>query len=141
MKLKIIYDIEIDTDELDFSFSRSSGPGGQNVNKVNTRTELKFNVAESASLTEQQKQRILSRLANRIDKNSCIRVVAQKYRTQAANKNLAIDRFLELLTNALQRRTIRKKTKIPRSVVEKRLKDKRHRSILKKQRSERPELG
>lgn len=119
-----------------FKTSRSSGPGGQNINKVNTRVTLLFNVKESENLSELQKQKILSSYSSRIDKNGILRVISQKYRTQKANRRTAVERLQKLLAEALKIRPSRKKTKIPKSSNQRRLEEKRRRSLLKRQRSE-----
>lgn len=123
-------------EELTFRASRSAGPGGQNVNKVNTRITLLFDVTASRSLSDRQKQLILSRLSTRIDKNGLLRVSAQKFRTQKANRNAAIEKFQKLLAGALKNRSIRKKTRIPFAAKQKRLDEKRKHSQLKKQRTQ-----
>jgi len=136
--LKIIEmsgDIFINEDELIFKVSRSSGPGGQNVNKVNTRVTLFFDVANCGNLSDWQKQRILTRLATRADKNGVLRVVSQKFRTQGANRKAAVERLQELLTDALKTRPIRKKSKVSYAAKQRRLEEKRRRSLLKRQRS------
>ena len=125
----------INKDELVFKVSRSSGPGGQNINKVNTRVTLFFDVANCGSLSDWQKQRILSRLATRADKNGVLRVVSQKFRTQGANRRAAIERLQQLLTDALKTRPIRKKSKVSYAAKQRRLEEKRQRSLLKRQRS------
>lgn len=124
----------IDEGSVDFEFSRSGGPGGQNVNKLNTRVTLLFNVAACTTLTEEQKTRIHRRLPTRISKDGLLRVVSQRHRTQAANKAAAAERFAELIADALKRRTPRKKTRVPRAAVERRLQSKKQRSRLKEQR-------
>ena len=121
--------------ELVFRFSRSAGPGGQNVNKVNTRVTLFFDVAACESFSDIEKKRILRRLATRADKKGVIRVVSQKYRSQGANRRTATERLIELLRGALQKAAVRKKTKLPESAKRRRLEDKRRRSLLKKQRA------
>lgn len=125
----------INEDELVFKVSRSSGPGGQNVNKVNTRVTLFFDVANCGSLSDWQKQRILTRLATRADKNGVLRVVSQKFRTQGANRRVAVERLQELLAGALKTRPIRKKTKVSYAAKQRRLEEKRQRSRLKQQRA------
>jgi len=125
----------INADELVFKVSRSSGPGGQNINKVNTRVTLLFDVANCESLSDWQKQRILTRLATRADKNGVLRVVSQKFRTQRANRNAAVERLQQLLTDALKIRPIRKKSKVSYAAKQRRLEEKRRRSMLKRQRS------
>ena len=128
--------IVIRREEIVFKFSRSSGPGGQNVNKVNTRVTLFFDLANAASFTDAQKSRILRRLATRANKNGVIRVVSQRYRTQKANRECAIERLVELLREALKRRAVRKETPVPKWAKEKRLAEKKRRSQLKQQRAE-----
>ncbi len=132
-----IDNISIREDELIFRASRSGGPGGQNVNKVNTRITLFFDVANCESFSDIQKRRILSRLSTRADKNGLIRVVSQKFRTQKANRRAAVKRLQQLLAEALKTRPVRKKTKIPYAVKQRRLEEKRRRSLLKQQRAKR----
>ena len=125
----------INEDELVFKVSRSSGPGGQNVNKVNTRVTLFFDVANCGILSDWQKQRILTRLATRADKKGVLRVVSQKFRTQGANRRVAVERLQELLSDALKTRPIRKKSKVSYAAKQRRLEEKKRRSLLKRQRS------
>ena len=132
--IRINSKIEISESELLFTTSRSSGPGGQNVNKVNTRVTLFFDVAGSCALSAVEKSRIQRKLATRISKAGLMRVVSQKHRTQSANRNTAVERFAELLRNALKTSIPRKKTKISFSEKQKRLQEKKQRSLLKKQR-------
>jgi len=135
--IEITNDIFIREDELVFKFSRSGGPGGQNVNKVNTRVTLFFDVANCESFSDVQRQRILKRLATRADKNGVIRVVSQRYRTQRANRRVAVERLQELLRGALKKKPVRKKTRVPKAVKRRRLEEKRQRSLLKQQRAKR----
>jgi len=127
--------VEIREEELVFKFSRSGGPGGQNVNKVNTRVTVLFDVQKSDSFTDSQKRRILERLSRRADKDGIIRVVCQRYRTQRANKVAAVERLGELLGEALKKKRVRKKTAVPEYARQKRLEQKKRRSMLKKQRA------
>jgi ribosome-associated protein len=133
--IEITRNIYISDDELVFRASRSAGPGGQNVNKVNTRMALLFDVSGSRSLSNRQKQQILSRLPTRIDKNGLLQIASQKFRTQKANRNAAIEKFRTLLAGALKNRPLRKKTRVPFSSRQKRLDEKRKHSRLKKQRA------
>lgn len=135
--IEITSDISISEDELVFRVSRSGGPGGQNVNKVNTRVTLFFDVGNCESLSEEQRRRILTRLRTRVDKNGVLRVVSQKYRTQRANREAAVERLQGLLAGVLRPRPARKKTKVPHAVNQRRLEEKRKRSLLKQQRARR----
>jgi len=123
--------IQIREDELIFKFSRSSGPGGQNVNKVNTKVTLFFDAVNCGSFTDVQKRQIFSSIGGRADKNGVIRVIAQKERTQGANRQAAIERLAELLKGALKKTVVRKKTATPYSAKQKRLEAKKRRSIIK----------
>jgi len=135
--IDITDNISIREDELIFKASRSSGPGGQNVNKVNTRITLLFDVANCESFSDVQKRRILSRLATRADKNGLVRVASQKFRTQKANRRAAVERLQQLLAEVLKTRPVRKKTKIPYAAKKRRLEEKRRRGLLKRQRATR----
>lgn len=110
--------------ELTFVASRSSGPGGQNVNKVNTRMELRFDVVHSAVLSQEQKHRILEKLKNRISNEGILIVASQRSRSQLKNKENALDKFHRLIAEALTPETKRKPTKPPPSVDKKRLEEK-----------------
>ncbi len=129
--------ILIPEDEIVFKFSRGGGPGGQNVNKVNTRVTAFFDAANSRSFSDEQKERILRRLANRADKDGVIRVVSQQHRTQRANREAAVERLEELLRGALKKKKIRKKTRVPEAARRERLEKKKRRGFLKRQRAER----
>lgn len=133
--IKITDKITIREDQLVFKVSRSSGPGGQNVNKVNTRVTLLFDVANCERFSDVQKQQILARLSGRADKNGVIRVVSQRSRTQRANRQTAIERLQQLLIEAIQPPSVRKKTGIPHAAKQRRLEKKRHRGLLKQQRA------
>lgn len=128
--------VEIPEDKLVFKYSRSGGPGGQNVNKVNTRVTVFFDVANCGTFSDDQKRRILERLSTRADKNGVIRVVCQRYRTQKANRQGAVELLEELVQGALKKKRVRKKTAVPAYAREKRLETKRRRSLLKKQRAD-----
>jgi len=132
--IEIIPGVEISESELSFRFSRSSGPGGQNVNKLNTRVTLFFDVANCATLTDDQKGRILEKLSTRADKAGVVRVVCQKFRTQNANRQAAVERLAELLAKVLEKKPVRKKTAAPYAAKERRLSAKKERGALKAQR-------
>ena len=139
--IEITEKISIRDDELIFKASRSAGPGGQNVNKLNTRITLFFDVANCENFTDAQKRRILYRLSSRIDKNGLIRIVSQKFRTQRANRIAAIERLQELLSDVLRTKKVRKKTKVPYAARQRRLEQKRRRSQLKQQRAKKNMAG
>lgn len=134
--LEIAENTFLSEDELTFRTSRSGGPGGQNVNKLNTRVTVLFNVTGSPSLSDEEKQRILRTLANRVDKEGVLRVVSQKYRSQEANRQAALERLQELLRDALRPVPVRRKTKASAGARERRLQEKKQRSHLKRQRSQ-----
>jgi len=134
--IEITKDIFIDEGKLVFKASRSGGPGGQNVNKVNTRVTLFFDVAGCVVLSDIQKRRILTRLSTRANKDGVIRVVSQKFRTQKANRGAVLERLQQLLRGALKTKPVRKKTKVPERARLRRLEEKKRRSMLKKQRAE-----
>ena len=129
--------LEIPEDELTFSFSRSGGPGGQNVNKVSSRVTLYFDVEHCSVLSEDQKTMIRRHLANRLSKTGILRVSSQKHRSQSANREEAKQRFATLLSDALADRAPRRPTKVPRRAKERRLTEKKRRSQLKRGRGER----
>jgi ribosome-associated protein len=120
--------------ELVFKASRSSGPGGQNVNKLNTRVTVLFNVAGSPSLSAEQKQQVRSRLAGRIDKEGVLHVVSQKHRSQEANRRAAVERLQQLVQETLRPVPVRRKTKVPVAARERRLREKKQRSDRKRRR-------
>ena len=132
--IRITEQLSIPQEEFKFTASRSSGPGGQHVNKASTRVTLRFDLANSPSLSPDQKQLLLERLPTRINKLGVLRVVSQKTRSQAANRELALERFVELLQQALELRPRRKPIKVPSSAKEKRIAYKKHRGHLKRER-------
>ncbi len=120
--------------ELHFSASRSSGPGGQNVNKVSTRMELRFDVAGSLLLTDPEKEMILEKLAARINSAGELIVVSQSERTQLQNKENVIEKFYALITRALTPRKQRKPTRPSVASKEARLEEKRQQGEKKERR-------
>jgi ribosome-associated protein len=132
--IEVTEQLAIPEQELTFTASRSSGPGGQHVNKVSSRVTLYFNVAASPSLSDEQKHRLLTRLATRIGKDGVLRVVAQQSRSQTANRDAAIARFVGLLQEALTPVPVRKKTRVTAAAKQQRLEEKKRHSQLKQQR-------
>lgn len=114
--------------ELQFRTSRSSGSGGQHVNKVETRIELLFSVRESQFLSNDEKERLLQLLANRINKEGILLIASGNYRSQLRNKKAAIEKFDELLGEALKPPKKRKPVKKLTANPEKRLEAKRRHS-------------
>jgi ribosome-associated protein len=120
--------------ELTFKTSRSSGPGGQHVNKTSSRVEVIFDLAATTLFTEEEKQLLTQKLASQLDSKGCIHVVSQANRSQLRNKTEAITRLTTLLLNALIKPKKRKPTKPSRGMIERRLKQKKVRSDIKKSR-------
>ncbi|WP_083702101.1 alternative ribosome rescue aminoacyl-tRNA hydrolase ArfB [Mangrovimonas sp. DI 80] len=114
--------------ELTFKAVRSSGSGGQHVNKVATKVELFFDVMASKVLEEDEKQRVLEALSNRVNKGQVLVLYSDDSRSQFKNKNLVIQKFLNLMEEALEVQKERVPTKIPKGVKKKRLQDKRKQS-------------
>ena len=126
--LRINDDLWIDEDDLRFEFARSSGPGGQNVNKVETKVRLLFDLQGSRSLSSKQRMRIEERLATRVTKAGVLHVSSQRHRSREANRRATIERFVELLADALEEEEPRLPTKVPKTQRRRRLESKRRRS-------------
>jgi ribosome-associated protein len=125
--------------EVKFKAVRSSGAGGQNVNKVSSKVVLNFDVENSNGLSEEEKLLVLSKLSPRLTKENILILNCDEDRSQFKNKAIVIKRFFDLITQSLHIEKIRKATKIPKSVIRKRLKDKKTVSEVKKNRR-RPEF-
>lgn len=121
-------DLEIDDRELRFEFARSGGPGGQNVNKVETKVRLLFDVAGSPCLSCGQRSLIEERLATRITKDGVLQISSQRHRTREANRKATVERFVELIAAALEKEEPRVATRVPKRVKKRRLESKRKRS-------------
>jgi ribosome-associated protein len=130
--------MDIDSEYLRFQASRSGGPGGQNVNKVNTRVTVYFDLPAYPLFSETQKRRIRDKLATRTNRQGVIRVTSQRFRTQLANRKAAVKRLAELLEQALKKPRIRLKTRVPKGVHEQRLEHKKRRGQVKQLRSRKP---
>ncbi len=120
--------------EFTFKTSRSSGAGGQNVNKISTKVELDFDVLNSALLTEEQKLTVLKKLESRITKDGILQIVVQETRSQLANKEVAIKKFYELLHTCFIEKKKRRPTKPSKGSKERRLQTKKRDSEIKKSR-------
>ncbi len=108
---------------------------------MSSRVTLWFDVVNSPSLSPEQKELIMSRLENRIGKNGVLRVISQQTRSQAENRELAIERFAELLRDALRQVPIRKKTRVSKGAKLRRLEEKKQRSVLKSERTKKVPVG
>ncbi|MFQ6046205.1 MAG: alternative ribosome rescue aminoacyl-tRNA hydrolase ArfB [Gemmatimonadales bacterium] len=121
-------------EEIEFRASRAGGPGGQHVNRSATRVEARWNVRGSPSISDAQRDRILTKLQSRVDSRGVLRVVADERRSQLRNRQAAVERLNALVRGALRRRRPRKKTKPPAAAVERRLEEKRRRAEAKRRR-------
>jgi ribosome-associated protein len=125
--------------ELDYKAVRSSGAGGQNVNKVSSKVVLSFSPATSAALTDEEKLLVAARLANRINAEGQLVLHCDEDRSQLRNKDIVTKRFVQLMAAAVKPEVIRRATKIPRAVMQKR-RDNKARQSDKKQSRRRPDF-
>lgn len=124
--------------ELVFTTSRSSGPGGQNVNKVNTKVTLKFDLVNSLTLTDEQKYFLAQKLSKHLTKEGVLVMSAQEKRSQLENKEAVVKKLEKLLSKAFEKKKVRKATKPSKGSIQQRIKKKKIRSERKKWR-QRPE--
>jgi|SRR5690554_1356477 ribosome-associated protein len=122
------------TRECEFSASRSSGPGGQNVNKVNSQVSLRFDVNNSVLLEEEEKKILLQKLASHISGQGILIITVQTHRSQLQNKEEAISKFNKLIEKAFTFNKVRKASKPTKAAVKRRLEDKRNLAQKKKDR-------
>ena len=120
-RIQVAPGLSISEDELEYSFARAGGPGGQHVNTTSTAVSVVFDVACSLSLAEGQRARILEKLASRIDSRGRLRITASDTRSQAGNRELALARLVALLATALKRDKPRRPTKPGKAAKERRL--------------------
>jgi ribosome-associated protein len=127
--------ISIDDSELEESFVRASGPGGQNVNKVSSAVQLRFDVRRSPALPNDVAVRLMRLAGKRLTKEGVIVIIAQQHRDQTRNRADARERLFELIRQAAVKPVPRRATKVPKAQKRKRVEGKKHRAVIKRQRS------
>lgn len=132
MDLVISDDLTIPESELEFQTSTSGGPGGQHVNKTETKVTVLLDLAQSSALSERQKELVRERLANRINRDDVLQVSSQEHRSQSANRDAALSRLIQLIAEALKEEKPRKKTKKPRRAHRERLEEKKQQAEKKR---------
>jgi ribosome-associated protein len=133
MSLFVTHRIVIADSELDESFIRSSGPGGQNVNKVSSAVQLRFDVLKSPSLTDTAREALLR--GGRLTRDGVLVITAQRFREQERNRADARARLVDIVRKAATPKPVRRATKIPRASKRKRLDGKKHRAEIKRGRA------
>lgn len=131
--------LTIPGDELSLQFTRSRGPGGQNVNKVESRVELRWSLADSRALRDADRRWLLNRLASQLTQDGELIVTSERYRTQARNRADATDKLADLVRQALIRPKARRATRPSRGSIQRRLDAKKQRGEVKRQRRRPPE--
>ena len=136
--IQVTDSINLDESELIESFVRSSGPGGQNVNKVSSAVQLRFDVRQSRSLPNDVAIRLMKLAGSRLTKDGVIVITAQEHRQQERNRAEARERLFDLIRQAAVKPTVRRKTKVPKSAKRERLESKKRRSGIKNLRQRKP---
>lgn len=133
--IQVTNSLSIPLEAIDISFIRASGPGGQNVNKVASAVQLRFDVSKSPAIDAEMRERLRRAAGRRMTAEGVIVITARRFRSQERNRQDAIDRLTVLLQSVVDRPAYRRKTRPGRSALEKRLQTKQHRSIAKARRS------
>ena len=128
--------LKISPAEFTFSYSRSSGPGGQNVNKVNTKVTLHWNILANTTLPRDVLERFIKKYSNRLSEDGTLTLISQKSRSQNLNIADVVEKLHEMIQSVAKAPIIRKKTKPSRSAINKRLSEKKSHSEKKKSRQE-----
>lgn len=132
--IRLTPDLFLDERELEFRFIRASGPGGQNVNKVSTAVQLRFDAARSAALPEPVRRRLAQLAGRRLTREGVLVIEARRFRSQEQNRADAVERLVTLLREAARPRRVRRPTGPTRGSRERRLESKKRRSGLKRER-------
>jgi ribosome-associated protein len=136
--IRVTAHISIDDREIEESFVRASGPGGQNVNKLATAVQLRFGVRHSPSLADDVRARLERLAGTRLTRDGVLVIIAQRHRTQARNRQDALDRLIDLIRRAAVAPRPRRPTRPTRASRERRIEGKKHRAGLKQQRRAKP---
>lgn len=137
--IRVTKSIAIDENELEYDFIRASGPGGQHVNRSATVVQLRFDVANSPSLPDDVRKRLMRLAGNRLTDQGVLIIEAKRFRSQERNRQDAIGRLVELIRQAARKPKVRRKTRPTRASQERRLREKRRRSEIKRRRKSPPE--